>query len=99
LAETPTPNSVPYGRLRLVLQTVENVMSSEVLKKMHFQKDSTKGDHYRIRYSMRLTKSEKSWLMVRLAKTYSCSKVTVEDAKWTKAWLNSAKGVAIRIFP
>lgn len=95
-------NNAPvlHGNSKQVFVTVQSAMANEANRKLHFvKKDELRGEHYRIRSAILLTKSEKEKVMEAITQTIACRKVTIETSKWTKAWLTTTKGTVIRLYP
>lgn len=98
MTDTPPKEIVLHGKTLQVFITVQTAMGTEANRKLHFQKDDVRGTHYRIRSSILLTQPEKTKLLAALTEAITCERVTVETARWTKAWLTSAKGTVIRLY-
>ena len=85
-------------RVSFVLRTVVNAMSTKENKVIHYQKSTTLGDHYRVSVVTRLTRAELVTVIQELEKTKLYRKVVVENTSWTKAWLATTVGIAVRLY-
>lgn len=94
----PRKEIVLHGKSEQVFLTVQNAMATDANRKLHFQKDEVRGEHYRIRTPMLLTKSEKDKVIEAITQSITCRKATIETSKWTKAWLTTTRGTIIRLY-